>query len=682
MQARTMSFSRLVRDLAPAVVLAGCCCGAVGQPASGLRRELSRADYADRLRAMWLGECIANWTGLRTEGARTEPPFYTDADWGTTFDGRATVFVTGQDPWWADDDTDVEYVYQHLMEMTGRTLLTPQDIAQGWVTHINRFIWVSNAAARGLMDRGVRSPATSLGTANWARLEIDAQLTTEVFGALCPGMPEDALRLSELPVCTTAAGYAAHAAQFYLVLYSLATQVPQSLSGRDRAVWLVQEARRYLPDMSKSADVVDFVLADFLANPDHDDWESTRDKVYLRYQASAAASGFAYRGWYESSVNLACGTMALLYGRCDYRRTVQIGTLSGWDSDNGTATMGGLLGLMHGTQWVRDQFPGVGLSDRYWIARTRDALPDRLPGDLAADDTFTMMANRLVPLVEQEIVARGGLVDAKQGRWLLPPAPIAPAGDKRVFNPLHWHDGRSANNGVRRAGGIVTTSGPAGNPGPGRGWGNAGAIANGAETDFSGTDRADADWPYYTSEGAGLPPGAPVTLEVGYDRAVAVHTVRLIEGDRFCGAGGAGDPSGGWFTSLVVQVRVGGAWITPAGTFSEALDASRPFQIIDVVLEVPVLATGIRVTGNAGGIDSFVTCSELDALSAPPTSGAIPSSSFDRNGDGVVSASDLHRFLQSPVDLDGDGVVSDADLLYLQAAINFRKGPGAPGVRR
>ena len=30
-------------------------------------RTISRADYADKLYGFWLGECIANWTGLITE---------------------------------------------------------------------------------------------------------------------------------------------------------------------------------------------------------------------------------------------------------------------------------------------------------------------------------------------------------------------------------------------------------------------------------------------------------------------------------------------------------------------------------------------------------------------------------------------------------------------------------------
>ena len=44
---------------------------------------IDRADYQDRLRAMWLGKAIANWTGLRTEGQVSTPPFLTDAAWGT-----------------------------------------------------------------------------------------------------------------------------------------------------------------------------------------------------------------------------------------------------------------------------------------------------------------------------------------------------------------------------------------------------------------------------------------------------------------------------------------------------------------------------------------------------------------------------------------------------------------------
>ena len=48
---------------------------------------VSKAEYAKRLEGFWLGQNIANWTGLITEmdtvGTPETVPFYTDADWGS-----------------------------------------------------------------------------------------------------------------------------------------------------------------------------------------------------------------------------------------------------------------------------------------------------------------------------------------------------------------------------------------------------------------------------------------------------------------------------------------------------------------------------------------------------------------------------------------------------------------------
>lgn len=64
---------------------------AAGQAEAQSTRLLTRADYESRLRGLWLGECIANWTGLRAEASRTAPPFFTDADWGTRAQAARTT---------------------------------------------------------------------------------------------------------------------------------------------------------------------------------------------------------------------------------------------------------------------------------------------------------------------------------------------------------------------------------------------------------------------------------------------------------------------------------------------------------------------------------------------------------------------------------------------------------------
>ncbi|MEX2218090.1 MAG: ADP-ribosylglycohydrolase family protein [Phycisphaerales bacterium] len=591
-------------------VLGACllCPPASAQPAT----TIPRAAYQDRLQAMWLGQCIANWTGLRTEGSRTEPPFYTDADWGTTPPGgQPLTFVLSQDPWLADDDTDVEYVYLHLMAQAGRTQLTPAEVRDGWLAHTHPdWVWVSNRRAYDLMLRGVHPPATGASTANPFSLFIDAQLTTEFWGALCPGMPDRALLHADLPIRTTADGFAIHAAQFYALLYALAPLTPPGLSGRDAALWLTRRARGFIPSTSKSADIIDTVLADFLANPDPEDWERTRDLIHARYQRDAHLHGFIYRGWTESSVNFASGVMALLYGRCDYRRTVQIGTLSGWDSDNCTATLGGLIGLMLGTEALKGQFPGQAFSDRYTIYRTKINLPDHLPADPAAEDTFALMAARMMPLVDWAVASAGGSVDLPNDRWVLPPAPTSKPVEANPGQRL-WR--RSANNQVRLAGGaVVPASSSVGTPahfGTGDPW----HFASGYEHDFRGHDGSTSAAIFFSTPNQ--PAGTLTTLEVAYDRPWPVHTVRFCEGDH---TGTPGIPgSGGWLESAEVQLRIAGQWVTVEAPASEPLDPARPFQIIDFVLGVPAEATGIRIRGPAGGGDGFITCAELDAL-APP----------------------------------------------------------------
>ena len=267
---------------------------------------IDRNAYAEQMRGFWLGQTLANWTGRRTEAARTgidlvNYPFFTDDNWGNTYVTQRggtgpTIDWVLQDPWRADDDTDIEYVYTHLQSASPQLTLTPTQIRDGWTTHINRMIWVSNNSARTLMGRGVLPGATSLPVSNPNGHMIDAQLTTEVYGALAPAMPAVALALGDLPVRTTAHGYAAHASQYFQLLHTHVPLLPGGLTPVQQTQWLNQQAREFIPDTSKTADIIDFVTNDYLNNLDKTDWESTRDRVYERYQANPAANGFAYRG--------------------------------------------------------------------------------------------------------------------------------------------------------------------------------------------------------------------------------------------------------------------------------------------------------------------------------------------------------------------------------------------------
>jgi hypothetical protein len=112
-----------------------------------------------------------------------------------------------------------------------------------------------------------------------------------------------------------------------------------------------------LPDESFPAKMYDWIKAEYENNPDKDNWEKTRDRVQSPPHRNVTTDGYNYRSWFDAGINYGASLISLFYGEGDFKRTIQIGTLCGWDSDNPTATWGGLLGFMLGREGVEKQFP-------------------------------------------------------------------------------------------------------------------------------------------------------------------------------------------------------------------------------------------------------------------------------------------------------------------------------------
>lgn len=411
--------------------------------------EIERSQYRDRLHGFWLGQSVANWTGLVTEMDRVEAPFYTDANWGAWDEpaiwgryaahaGRIDYYLLPPGRvWGADDDTDIEYLYLHLMHEAGDPLLSAEVIRDGWLRHIysnedaplsanefqrENYLWVSNERAYYLMrDEGMLPPDTSLPQHNPDYAMIDAQLTTEIFGLMAPGRPDVALALAELPIRVTASGEAAAIARFYVVMHSLAATLSPGpeLGGRLRAI--AEQASAQLPAEGYAADMYTFVRDAYLADPSPERWEGTRDALYHDYQIRGRA-GYEYAKPFDAGINFAASLVSFFYGEGDFARTLRIATLAGWDSDNPAATWGGLLGSMLGEQGVEAAVGGEALSELYWIHRTRRAFPDRTPG-LPGEDSFSLMAQRGVEVVDSVVTTYMlGEVDPVSDHWRIPVA--------------------------------------------------------------------------------------------------------------------------------------------------------------------------------------------------------------------------------------------------------------------
>jgi hypothetical protein len=405
-------------------------------------RVISRKEYKDKLYGFWLGECIANWTGLVTEmdkigniGEIKTGAFYTRGDWGKpdqpSIWGQGIpsnlsknidfVFANPDEIWGSDDDTDIEYIYQELLYTNKKSILSGEEIREGWLAHIKKeeenYLWVSNQKAFDLMNQGMVPPATGDPKNNPEFEMIDAQLTTEIFGLYAPARPDIALKMAKLPIQTTARNNSQWISEFYVSMYSLASAVDEKKSNKEKIIWMADKSRKHLPNYSYPAKMYDFVKGRYLENIP---WEQTRDEVYQRYQVDQAdgyimTSQNRYcNGCFAAGINFASSMISLFYGEGNIVETIKIGTLAGWDSDNPTATWGGLLGFMYGKEGIEKAFNRK-FSEKFNIHRTRIGFPNN------GIDTFEAMAEKGLNIVDRVIQEemKGGF-DPKKEIWYVP----------------------------------------------------------------------------------------------------------------------------------------------------------------------------------------------------------------------------------------------------------------------
>ncbi len=403
---------------------------------------ISREKYAEKLEGFWLGQCIANWTGLVTEmdkigniGNIKTGKFYTRDDWGKpdlpSIWGQGVpsdlsptidfVFKNEDEIWGADDDTDIEYIYQHLLLTHKTSILSPEQIQKGWLKHIKseeeNFLWVSNQKAFDLMKKGLLPPATGHPDNNPEFEMIDAQLTTEIFGLFAPSRPETALKMAHLPIQTTARYNSEWISEFYIIMYSLASKVKENLPMNEKMIWMASEARKRLPNSSYSAKMFDFVLEKFKEGIP---WEETRDAIYNKYQVNQddgyniTSKNLYCNGCFAAGINFASSLVSLFYGEGNLTKTIKIGCLMGWDADNPTATWGGLLGFMYGKSNIEQEFNRK-FSSKFNIHRTRQNFSNN------GIDNFNNMAKQGIFIIDRVVQNEmDGGIDLDKNVWYIP----------------------------------------------------------------------------------------------------------------------------------------------------------------------------------------------------------------------------------------------------------------------
>ena len=346
----------------------------------------------DKMRGMWLGQLIGNSAGRANEGRYS----------GEELDPDSAVPWVIKQEWDSDDDTDIEYVALHILGTEGLDC-DRQKMAEQWFTHTGSSgIYIANKQAWHLMKDGYLPPETGSRSYNEHWYSIDSQIGTEILGAISPGCIQSAIDLAAEFAGFTNTGFPVHAAQFYCTMYATAFFEPN-------VVDIVVEGLTVVPTTSRTYQVVADVLTWYLddAQDGQLDWRSTRRKLYDDYQGHNSSG--RYYNWVESTINTGATVLAILYGRGNFRDTVQIGVLAGWDCDCNPATAGGLIGIIEGFSNLPADLTDPDICGDIYKNIHRPYLPD--PNEpLPQYDTITSIAGRLTNLAERSILSNGGYI--------------------------------------------------------------------------------------------------------------------------------------------------------------------------------------------------------------------------------------------------------------------------------
>ena len=592
------------------------CVGALDVSARA-EQTISAFELFDKMRGMWIGQLIGNATGRETEGRHS----------GALADPNASIPWQIKQVWNADDDTDIEYVALHILETRGFEC-DGWDIAEQWLDHIAAGgIYIANKQAWSLMLDAHLPPETGSRTYNEHWYSIDAQICTEVLGAVSPGLPQAALDLAGKFGRITNTGLAVHAAQFYAVMYAQAFFEPN-------VVDLVLDGLEAIPRSSRTAEVISDVLQWYLEDAEDGtlDWRATRRKLYNRYQGPESFG--RYYNWVESTINTGATALALLYGQGDFEQTVQIGVLAGWDCDCNPATAGGLLGIIYGFSGLPASLTDPTVCGNLYLNVNRPGLPDP-DAELPQSEAVTTIALRTLALALENIFNHDGY-STSDGLTRLYHIPVP---ESLVIEPEKPDPiGPSGLVGEALAAGVtVTPTASVEHHSPTHDRYNLDSIADGiSDNSYNGHK------PYYTR--ATNPASRPELdwYELTFSEPVRFSQVTFHEGDIVWGTTNRyyvhDEPRGGYFQDLTVQIRQGDRYIEPANLeMSPELDRFQMYQTIAFNF-APTVGEAVRIVGTPGGSDRYTTILELEVAGelyqGPRVTGVTV-------GDGESSLSDV-----------------------------------------
>jgi ADP-ribosylglycohydrolase len=281
-------------------------------------------DYADRVRAAWIGKCAGTALGDPVEGWTRQR---IAAEHGTIHGYLVPPKVE-------NDDTAYPILVLHTLDERGAGF-TSADLALEWVEHLP-FAFTAEWTALENVKAGALPP-DSRWERNPCGAWVGAQMRAEIHGLLAPGDPERAGELAFRDAAISHYREGMEGAIYAAALMSLAF-------GRPEIESLLREALSFVPANGRFAATV----------------EETIDACHRYGEAlrvmDALAPSLDRHHWIHTLPNIACVVTGLVLGEGDFERSILTTLSCGYDTDCSTGQVAALVGCLVGLERIPERW--------------------------------------------------------------------------------------------------------------------------------------------------------------------------------------------------------------------------------------------------------------------------------------------------------------------------------------
>ena len=291
--------------------------------------------------------------GMRL-GAPVENPFWTYERLQSYY-GDIRGYLREQRYYTADDDVNGPLIFvRALADNAMPETLTSEAVGETWLNYTRRgmgmFWWGGEDAStehRAYMNlrRGVKAPRSgSIGeNGKTAAEQIGGQIFADAWGLICPGDPARASALAAAAASVSHDGSGVDGARFMAACIAAA----YTASSLDE---VLDTGLRFLPEKSDYRCVVETVRAYHRAHPAEADFRACRAMIAREF------SDEEYPGGYHIVPNAGICILAMLYGKGELGRSIEISVMCGYDTDCNASNIGTILGVLGGLDGVPERY--------------------------------------------------------------------------------------------------------------------------------------------------------------------------------------------------------------------------------------------------------------------------------------------------------------------------------------